>query len=266
MHQDKLESIRQWSGDPCGAPQDGVELVGSPLYYERVERERYEEYAPWMKQVFPFGDCAGKRILEVGCGLGTDLRQFARGGAVCTGVDLTPTHLSLTQQGCRQSGLTVRVARGDGEQLPFRDDSFDAAYSFGVIHHTPDTQAAVDEIRRVLRPGGSAWITLYHRNSAYFWCQLLGRRGLLGAELVRRGWRGLLSQIEHRVNSDARPLVKVYSRRQLRRLFGDFHAVEISCHHLEREHFSAIGHALTPRLVRTLEPQLGWYLVVKAQK
>lgn len=266
MELEKLEAIRQWSNDPCGAVAAASLPPGSREYFARIEQNRYEEYAPWMLGAFPFAESRGLNVLEVGCGLGTDLLQFARGGADCIGVDLTPVHLELAGQRFRLENMPVQLVRADCEQLPFASECFDLVYSFGVIHSTPGIQRAVKEFHRVLRPGGTAWVGLYHRHSAYFWLTLLLRKGLVGGELFRRGWRGLLSEVEYREHSDARPLVTTYTRRGVRRLFRAFREVDIGTHHLERGHFSLLGHWLNDSTVQSLERHLGWYLVVRTVK
>ena len=104
-------------------------------------------------------------VLEVGCGLGTDGAQFAKAGANYTGIDLTDAAVDLARRRFELFQLpgTFRVA--DAERLDFPDNTFDIVYSHGVLHHTPDTAAAVREIHRVLRPGGKAVVMLYHRDS-----------------------------------------------------------------------------------------------------
>jgi ubiquinone/menaquinone biosynthesis C-methylase UbiE len=104
-------------------------------------------------------------VLEVGCGLGTDGAQFAKAGAVYTGIDLTDAAIDLAKRRFELFQLpgTFRVA--DAERLDFPDNTFDIVYSHGVLHHTPDTAAAVREVHRVLRPGGKAIVMLYHRDS-----------------------------------------------------------------------------------------------------
>ncbi len=263
---EKLEAIKQWSADPCGAVESPELESGSRGYFDRIETARYDEYAPWMRSVLPFAEGRGKDVLEVGCGLGTDLLQFARGGARCYAVDLTPEHLRQTARRFEVYEERARLARGDAETLPFRDESFDLVYSFGVIHHTPDTEASVREMHRVLRPGGRVCVALYHRDSAHFWLSHVLRHGLLHRALFRRGWRGMLADIEYRAHSDAVPLVKVYSRAGVRRLFRDFRAVSVTAHHLERGHFWLPGLVLTKGAVRRLEPLFGWYLIVRGTR
>jgi len=264
----KQEAMRLWGADPCGGDV-GDAREGSPEFFRDVDRDRYVSYAPWLPAAAGFDRFAGRRLLEIGCGMGTDLASFARGGAKVHAVDLTPRHLALARQRMITDGRPVRLVRSDGELLPFPDGTFDVVYSFGVLHHTPGTGTAIDEIWRVLKPGGHAVVALYHRNSAFYWFHTILVLGLLHGRLVTSGYRRLVADIEDHNHTDALPLVKVYSRRDLRRLFKRFHSVGIEVHHLEPGHFPYLA-----RLVRRLPDawfrrashSLGWYIFAKAVK
>jgi len=266
----KLETQRQWNTNPCGA--DAAEELerGSRAFFRGIEDHRYDVYAPWLKEAVGFQSFAGRRVLEIGPGLGTDHAQFARAGARLYAIDLTATHLALTRQRFALETLETRLARADAELLPFVDASFDVVYSFGVLHHTPDTQKAVEEARRVLRPGGLAIISLYHRHSAFHWIATVLCRGIRRGELWTRGYRRLLADIEHGArDSGAEPLVKVLSRRQCRRLFSRFQQVTVRSDHIDYAHFfpSRPPSPLGPRrLVEKLAGRWGWYLTVIARK
>lgn len=262
---DKREAIEQWTKDPCGlSGAQGME-VGTKAFYERVDANRYGEYGPWMKAALEFSSFAGKRLLEVGFGMGTDLFQFASLGALVSGVDLSPTHLRIARQRFSLYGLPADLRLGDAESLPFGDATFDVVYSFGVIHHTPNTQKAVSEIRRVLKPGGRAIIAVYHRYSAFLLFAVLLDSYVLRLRFLRESYRRALSRIEVREHSDACPLVKTYSRRSLRQLVRHFHAVQIECAHLEQSHFGTFRRLVPRQIVRWLERRrrMGWYLIAK---
>ncbi|MBC8043267.1 MAG: class I SAM-dependent methyltransferase, partial [Rhizobacter sp.] len=156
-----------WNQNPCGT--QFTELGrGSKAFYDEVERFRYATQ-PFMSRLCGFDNFAGKRLLEIGCGLGTDLLQFARAGAITTGVDLTEESVALAKKRFELYGVPGDFQVADAEKLPFAADSFDAVYSFGVLHHTPDTQKAIDEVYRVLKPGGKIVIMLYHKQSLHVW-------------------------------------------------------------------------------------------------
>lgn len=268
--EDKAETQKQWNTDPCGAATAPGLVPGTVEFYEKVEAERYLAYAPWLKGAVDFAGFPGGRVLEIGPGLGTDHIQFARHGARMFAIDLTITHLKLTRQRFLLEGRATRLARADAEHLPFADGSFDAVYAFGVLHHTPDTQASVDEIHRVLRPGGTAIVSLYHRHSAFYWIATMLCRGLRHGELWRKGYRRFMAGIEHGSEaSGAVPLVKVLSRRQCRQLFARYSEVDIRSDHIE------YGHVWVSRAPTLGEQRLrlekwagywGWYLTVRARK
>src|SRR5262249_29884415 len=136
----------------------------SQRFFELVEEHRYTK--EWhIPAAADFAAARGLRVLEIGCGLGTDGAQFAKAGAPYTGVDLTEAAIALAQKRFQFCELPGTFRTADAENLDFADDSFDLVYSHGVLHHTPDTARAVQEVRRVLRPGGRAVVMLYHRNS-----------------------------------------------------------------------------------------------------
>ena len=267
-YDDKREAIEQWTHDPCGLSGAQELEIGTKAFYERVDRSRYEEYAPWMKSTLEFGNFGGQRLLEVGFGMGTDLFQFASSGAIVSGVDLSPEHLRIATQRFAVYGIPADLRLGDAENLPFEDASFDMVYSFGVIHHTPNTEKAAEEIRRVLRPGGRAIIGVYHRYSAFFIFHVLGECYLLRLGFLRESYRRTLSRIEHRERSDACPLVKLYSRRSLRRLMHRFRDVQIDCKHLKHSDLGAWRRLVPRAVVRGLDRRglLGWYLIAKCTK
>lgn len=268
---DKLEVALQWDGDPCGAVTAAAVEPESVEWYESVRAQRYGAYAPWMKVAMRFERWSGKDVLEIGVGVGSDHHSLASSGARMTALDLSREHLRHTVKHLAYYGYTTRSTYGDAERMPFADDSFDLVYSFGVLHHTPATEVALAEVLRVLRPGGKALIGLYHRNSFFFWLSTVLGRGVVKLGLFRKGWRRLLSEIEYRsAENQAVPLVKVYSRGQVRKLFRAFDTVHVSSHHVEAGHFPVVGRLLETRITRgTLERQLafgGWYLVIEASK
>jgi len=267
---DKLETQKQWTTDPCGANTAADFEPGTPAFFAKVESYRYDVYAPWMPEVLGFSSFRGQRVLEIGPGLGSDHARFARSGARMFAVDLTLRHLELTQRRFRLEGLTTRVAHADVEDLPFRDGAFDGVYAFGVIHHTPHMARAIGEIHRVLRPGGRAIVGLYHRNSAFFWIYTIVVRGIVYGGLYRKGYRRLLSEIEPRsTTSDAVPLVRVLTRRRCRQLFAAFAGLGIRTVHIDVSHVWPSLPA-TPwkwrHLLERVAGRWGWYLIVTARK
>ena len=267
LAQEKLRAREQWGQDPCGAEYDREHDLGTREFFDEVERYRYKEYAPWMPRIMEFEKFRGARLLEVGCGMGTDLLQFARGGARCTGIDLTPRSIAITRHRFRLYGADGNFMLSDGEHLPFRSESFDVVYSNGVLHHTPDTAGSIREVHRVLRPGGVAKIMLYHRNSLNYWLEIVLRRGVLGLEfLCGRSAEEIMSRVIEFSDHDARPLVKVYSRKQARELFGMFKDVRVDVEQLMRNELRFLSPLVSEAMFGKLRKKIGWNVIVTAKK
>ena len=267
LAQEKLRAREQWGQDPCGAIYDREHELGTRAFFDEVERYRYKEYAPWMPRVMEFEKFRGARLLEVGCGMGTDLLQFARGGAYCTGVDLTPRSIEITRHRFKLYGADGNFMISDGERLPFRSESFDVVYSNGVLHHTPDTAGSIREVHRVLRPGGVAKIMLYHRNSLNYWLEIVLRRGVLGLEFLRgRSAEEIMSRVIEFSDHDARPLVKVYSRKEVRELFKMFKDVRVDVEQLLRSELRIFSPLVSDSMFDRLCKSIGWNVIITAKK
>lgn len=265
--EEKQRAQEQWSEDPCGAVYGREHEFGTREFFDAVERHRYHEYAPWMPEVMGFNEFPGARLLEVGCGMGTDLLQFARGGAKVTGVDLTPRSIEISRQHLAVYGERGDFAISDCETLPFPSDSFEVVYSNGVLHHTPDTAGAVREVHRVLCSGGLARVMLYHRGSVHYWGQIILRHGLLGGELLRGDSPAEIMSRYVEVNeSGGCPLVKVYSRREASKLFSMFRVVKIQVEQLTRSELYILGRIIPEGMFRRLRRSVGGNVIVSARK
>jgi SAM-dependent methyltransferase len=148
-----------WNAEPCGTRYLGA-LNDFDVHAD--ERYRLEPYIDGFSQ---FSSAAGLRVLEIGVGMGADYVRWLKAGAHATGVDLSSESLACTAERCERAGLHPDLHLADAENLPFADRSFDVVYSYGVMHHSPDTGRCIAEARRVLKPGGSARIMLYHHAS-----------------------------------------------------------------------------------------------------
>ncbi len=260
----KDEVQRQWDNDPAGSHYVKEAERHTLEWFLEVEAYRYKEYAPWMHETMEFAKHAGERVLEVGGGIGTDLAQFARHGAVVTDLDLSAGHLALARENFERRGLPGTFVLHDAETLPFDDGSFDLVYSNGVIHHTPNTRDVVREIYRVLKPGGRAIIMVYAENSLHYWRNLVLAIGLKEGQFNHQSIGDIMSAaVERSDNASARPLVKVYTKRRLRHLFEQFADIEI----VQRQMVPAEAPRLLSRVpVSLLGRMMGWNLVIKARK
>lgn len=279
-----------WQEHPCGTKFSDAE-IGTREFFERVEQHRYEK--EWhIPAAAEFANADGLKVLEIGCGLGTDGAQFAKAGADYTGVDLTAASIELARKRFELAGLKGEFRVADAEQLDFADNTFDLVYSHGVLHHTPDTAAAVKEIHRVLKPGGRAIVMLYHRGSYNY---------RIGIRVLRRAGAGLLKsesgiKIVHRLTGEpvdslrehaaltktngsatddflsqstdgaGNPLARVYSRREAHELFKDFRQVEMRAYFLNKRFIPLVGNLLPRGIESALASRWGWHLWIYATK
>ncbi len=160
-----------WNTEACGT-QFVETCADEKDFFEKFREHRYR--TEWhIPLLVPFVEAKGMQLLEIGTGNGADGVMFALNGAVYTGVDLTEAALEATRKHFQLLGLTGTFQKENAEQLGFRDNSFDIVYSHGVLHHTPNTRAAVDEVYGVLKPGGRAVIMLYHRHSFNYYARIM---------------------------------------------------------------------------------------------
>ena len=291
---DLKERVRAfWQSHPCGTKFADA-APGTRLFYERVEEHRYR--TEWhIPKAADFASTGGLHVLEIGCGLGTDGAQFAKAGAIYTGVDLTEAAVDLARRRFEFSGLQGTFRTADAEKLDFEDDTFDLVYSHGVLHHTPDTAGAVREVYRVLKPGGRAIVMLYHRGSYNYHINIrMFRRA--GAHLLKsEAGLGLASKLtgepleslrEHArfikedtesylapgeflsQNTDGagNPLARVYSRKEARELFRDFSSVELQTHFLNKRWVPILGNLLPQSIEARLASRWGWHLWIYGTK
>lgn len=179
--------------------------AGSPGFFADLDAYHFDKLHHLL-QLIEFDGYAGQRVLEVGCGAGIDLVRFARGGALVTGVDVADSAITLARRNFQQQRLAAALCVGNGEQLPFAEDAFDFVYAHGVVQYTGGDRALIDECRRVLRPGGTAFFQVYNRVS---WLHALSRVMNVGLE-----------------HADA-PVLRTYSPGEFRRLLGGFSSVRV---------------------------------------
>jgi ubiquinone/menaquinone biosynthesis C-methylase UbiE len=218
-------------------------------YFSEIEKRRYR----WHYHLRDlFDSLRGSRglLLEVGSGIGVDSIQLARCGFDVTAVDLTENAIAVARQFAEQREVTIDFRLGNAERLDFADESFDAVYSFGVLHHTPHIEQAVAEIRRVLRPGGTAYVMLYHRDSLVN----------LAHKMLRLPYESPSDRKDHC------PVVYTFSRRQARRLFGEFSDVSVRAEYPFTFGFGPLGSRLPLWLRRRLGRAIGWHLMITAAR
>jgi SAM-dependent methyltransferase len=205
-----------WNAHSCGevyAEGDGLRT--------RLESEYEARYAlePYIPTFARFEDGRDKDVLEIGVGMGSDhLRWASARPRSLSGIDLTPRAVKFTRARLALANHVSDLRVADAEQLPFQDDSFDLIYSWGVLHHTPNTAAAIREVHRVLRPGGVARVMIYHRYSMTGF-MLWTRYALLRGKPHRT-----LAEIYSRYLES--PGTKAFSVKEAREFFIDFGVVQ----------------------------------------
>lgn len=162
-----------WQHDPCGTAWAAHPQFTRP-YYEEIEAHRYR-LEPFIHAFAQFTRYHGKRVLEVGVGAGTDHIQFARAGAVLSGIDLTDAGIEHARRRLALEGLSSELREGNAEAMPYDDASFDLAYAWGVIHHAHDTGAVLREMIRVTKPGGEVKVMVYNLAATHTWLKWLHR-------------------------------------------------------------------------------------------
>lgn len=227
---------------------------GSPGFFADLDEYHFDKLHHLLR-VIDFDGHAGRRVLDVGCGAGVDLVRFARGKARTTGVDVAESAIALARQNAGHQRLAAEFCVADGERLPFASDTFDFVYAHGVVQYTPGHQLIVDECRRVLKTGGTAFFQAYNRVS---WLNALSLVMKVG--------------LEH----EGAPVLAKFSPGEFRRLLRGFSRVEILVERFpvkSRLHggwkgalynglFVGAFNAVPRRLVR----RFGWHLLALCRK
>ncbi len=248
--QTKDEVRSFWSRTPCGS-WDATAPEGTREYYDQIEARRYE-LEPFIRGYAEFDESTGRSVLEIGVGLGTDHVQFARAGAELYGVDLTDRGIDLVRRRLELEGLASDIQVADAEALPFADDRFDIVYSWGVLHHTPNTAKAISEAVRVLRPGGRVCIMVYARH-AWVSYGLWARNGPLSG----KPFRSISDVLYHHMES---PGTKGYTKRELRLMLTGVGELKIEKVVTPYDIEYAGG------LARLTGSQLGFFMVARGRK
>lgn len=246
----ELDDVRTfWNRNVCQTEFLTEFERGTREFYDAAEQVRYRYHyhiPPLLKRLAE--EYPGGKLLEIGCSMGTDLLQSARNGLQVTGVDLTEAGIELARHRFELYGLPADLRVANAEHLDFDDATFDIVYSFGVLHHTVDTQQSINEVHRVLKPGGKAAIMLYHSRSLNQLAHLLTRTPADGNR------------------KDPVPIARTYSKRSARELFDRFSDVSISVEYLFGTGWGAVNKLVPLPLHRWLGRRIGWHLMIEATK
>jgi ubiquinone/menaquinone biosynthesis C-methylase UbiE len=263
---------KYWDDRPCNI-RHSLKPIGSREYFDEVEARKYfvEPHIPGFAE---FERWSGKRVLEVGCGIGTDSINFARAGAQLTAVDLSGESLRIARERASVMGVEDRIefVQADAEELTsaVSGGQYDLIYSFGVIHHTPRPEAALAEMRRLAAPEGTLKLMVYHRHS---WKVLW----ILAAEGHGRFWNADELIAKYSEAQTGCPVTYSYSRREGREFVegAGFRVSDVSVDHVfpyrvrdyvEYRYVKEPYFRWMPeRLFRAFERRFGWHLLITAQ-
>jgi ubiquinone/menaquinone biosynthesis C-methylase UbiE len=251
-----LEDVRRYWNEYVNDIEVTDLPVGSVEFFEALEKYRYDKI-DYLREYVDFPRYRGKKVLEIGCGAGVDLLQFARAGAEVAARDLTENAVFLASKNLNREGYSGDIRQGNAEALDFSDETFDVVYSHGVLHHTVDTEKAIAEVHRVLKPGGEAIIMLYNRVSWFNFVAWLSG-----------------TNVEHK-DQDA-PIIRKYTTSECRSLFSRFGSVSI---HVDRFPKRTVKHdnlfaklndyLLVPFfeiLPDAIRRPFGWHIMIRAKK
>ena len=257
------EAVRDfWNQDPCG-----TRYLEGQQDFDAHARARYE-LEPFIFDFADFRSSRGQEVLEIGVGMGADYLEWLKAGAVATGVDLSAVSIERARLRCEIAGYCADLLVADAEHLPLADSSFDIVYSYGVMHHSPNTPQCLKEAWRVLKPGGQVRVMVYHHPSitgAMLWL----RYGLISGKSLRQS---VLNHLES-------PGTKSYTQSEALTLFDDFDDVRMRVEfspgdlllHQPSQKFQSGFYRLVwkmfPRwLVRRFGQRWGLFLLITATK
>jgi 2-polyprenyl-3-methyl-5-hydroxy-6-metoxy-1,4-benzoquinol methylase len=263
---------RYWDARPCNI-RHSTKPVGSKEYFDEVEARKYL-VEPHIPAFADFERWRGKRVLEVGCGIGTDSINFARADANLTAVELSGESLRIAAERAEVMGVAdrIRFVQANAEELTsaLDDEPYDLVYSFGVIHHTPRPERALVEMRALMAPGGTLKLMIYHRRSwKVFWIVAAQGRG--------RVWKTDELVAEHSEAQTGCPVTFSYTRSEARELVegSGFRVQDLQVDHIfpyrirdyvEYRHVKEPYFRWMPEsLFRAFERRFGWHLLVTAE-
>ena len=254
--EDKIGQVYKfWNDRPCNLFHSNKE-IGAKEYFLEVTQRKYK-VEPHILQFADFLKYKGKKVLEIGCGIGTAAQSFIEAGAIYTGIDLSDKSIEIANQRFKVFGLEGRIFQANIEELDnINDENFDLIYSFGVLHHTPNTEKAVGNIFKMLKDGGEFKLMMYAKNSwKYF--------------EIKEG----LDQYEAQ---NGVPIAKTYTNEEIQVLLKDYRDIHIWQTHIfpykieeyrryqyvKKDYFEV----MPEELFDCLEKNLGWHLCITCKK
>lgn len=269
-----ISTVQQyWNDRPCNIRHSRSQ-IGTQDYFDEVEQRKYfvEPHIPGFAQ---FERWKGKKVLELGCGIGTDTMNFARHGAEVTAVELSENSLELARKRSRVYGLekNIRFVHGNGEELSsfLTPEPYDLVYSFGVIHHTPRPENVFKELAKFVKPGTVLKVMVYNRRSwKVLWILLTYGYG--------RFWRMKELIARHSEAQTGCPVTFSYTRKEIASILSK-HGFTVESIHVDhifpfkisdyvRYRYTKVWYFrwMTPTAFHWLERHFGWHLCITCVK
>lgn len=257
MQQQQLEEKirRYWNTQPCNI-KHGQSDLGTPEFFREVSERRYR-VEPHIAEFAGFHLWAGKRVLEIGCGIGSDAEEFAKAGAEYVGIDLSEQSVALSQNRFEVLELEGEFHVKDASKSFADLGTFDLVYSYGVIHHFPGIDTIIENVKEVLVPGGEFRFMVYAKNS---WKYAMIQKGL--------------DQFEAQAGC---PYAQAYSKDEIQHLLEDGWKIErlrqdhcfmynVDAYKQGRYELEPWFEAMSESHRQAVREYLGWHLLVKAKK
>ena len=286
----KQDAVRDfWNKKPCDSDMSTL-AKGDKSYYEEIETDRYR-YQGHINKILDWVAWEGRRVLEIGTGVGTDARNLIGRGAVYQGINVDQGSVDATARAFEVYGVSGNVRQCSATELDFPDNSFDVVYSFGVLHHIPDVNRAVSEITRVLKPGGELLVMVYNRSSINYRIEILVLRrlfvrllgipgfirllGMLGmpeaklqrhAELFNSRKMSADEWLSRNTDGPDNPYSLVYDRQEIQELLAGYSIRKNDVFFFDARHWGVLGRLLPGSVVDYLGRRWGWHRVVHAIK
>lgn len=254
-----------WNKRPCNIRHSTKE-VGTREYFDEVEQRKYT-VEPHIPTFADFPLWSGKKVLEIGCGIGTDSINFVRNGADLTCIELSEESLSLCKKRFEIYGLSTRFYWGNAEDMNVvvPTETYDLIYSFGVIHHSPHPEKIIEQLYRYMNSDTECRIMLY---SKYSWKAL--------EFFITNGWRFWFNWNKtiqyHAEAQPGCPIAYTYTKSSIKDLLKDYHILSIEKTHIfpyriadyiqYRYNKRWIFKILPASVFKWLESVLGWHYLI----
>lgn len=256
MNKNDINAVKNyWNNRPCNIRHSKSE-VGTIEYFNEVEHRKYF-VEPHIINFADFPKWKGKKVLEIGCGIGTDGVNFARNDAIYTGIELSEESLALAKKRFDLFDLKGNFYLSNAENLSeiIKNETFDLVYSFGVIHHTPKPENIINNVKKILSPEGEFRLMLYAKNS----------------------WKNIMieNQFDQPEAQSGCPIAFTYSKEEIFKLLDGFNIIDLRQEHIFPyiiEKYKNYEYELQPwfklmpkEMFRALETSLGWHYLIKCQ-